>query len=80
MCGIFAYTGKNDCREMLVDGLRMLEYRGYDSAGIVAISDGGEVFCEKAVGRVSALASRVNAKIVEEGLKSSQNGFKPFST
>lgn len=32
MCGIFAYTGTTDCREKLVNGLRMLEYRGYDSA------------------------------------------------
>jgi glucosamine 6-phosphate synthetase-like amidotransferase/phosphosugar isomerase protein len=39
----------------------MLEYRGYDSAGIVALSDSSDIFLEKAVGRVSALASRVDA-------------------
>jgi len=62
MCGIFAYTGKNDCREMLVNGLRTLEYRGYDSAGIVGLTSDGAVFLEKAVGRVSALASKVETK------------------
>lgn len=62
MCGIFAYTGKKDCRESLVNGLRMLEYRGYDSAGIVAVSEDKKVFCEKATGRVSALASKVDGK------------------
>jgi len=46
---------------MLVNGLRLLEYRGYDSAGIVALSSGNDIFLEKAVGRVSALASRVDA-------------------
>ncbi len=59
MCGIFAYNGDTDCREKLVNGLRMLEYRGYDSAGIVGINEKNEVFLEKAVGRVSALASKV---------------------
>ncbi len=62
MCGIFAYTGTKDCREMLVNGLRMLEYRGYDSAGIMALSEESDIFLEKAVGRVSALASKVDEK------------------
>jgi glucosamine--fructose-6-phosphate aminotransferase (isomerizing) len=35
MCGIFAYSGDTDCREKLVNGLKILEYRGYDSAGLV---------------------------------------------
>ena len=62
MCGIFAYTGTTDCREKLVNGLRMLEYRGYDSAGIVGLSSENKIFLEKAVGRVSALASKVEAR------------------
>ena len=62
MCGIFAYNGKEDCRERLVNGLRMLEYRGYDSAGIAAINVEGDIFLEKAVGRVSALANKVEGK------------------
>ncbi len=62
MCGIFAYTGETDCREKLVNGLRLLEYRGYDSAGLVAINKEKEVFIEKAVGRVSVLANKVDMK------------------
>ena len=62
MCGIFAYNGDTDCREKLVNGLRMLEYRGYDSAGLVWVTQDGTVFVEKAVGRVSALANKVNNK------------------
>ena len=62
MCGIFAYSGTTDCREKLVNGLKVLEYRGYDSAGLVSISDNGEVFLEKAVGRVSQLANKVESR------------------
>lgn len=62
MCGIFAYVWDTDCREKLVNGLKMLEYRGYDSAGIVWLSSDKSVFLEKAVGRVSALAAKVDSK------------------
>jgi glucosamine 6-phosphate synthetase-like amidotransferase/phosphosugar isomerase protein len=40
----------------------VLEYRGYDSAGLVSIDNVGKVFLEKAVGRVSQLASKVDSK------------------
>ena len=70
MCGIFAYTGDTDCREKLVNGLRTLEYRGYDSAGLVGITSSSEVFVEKAVGRVSALASKVNDAMKQESNES----------
>jgi len=63
MCGIFAYVGETDCRNKLVNGLKMLEYRGYDSAGLVWLSKESEVFLEKAVGRVSALASKVESRV-----------------
>lgn len=61
MCGIFAYTGTKNALPLLVDGLKFLEYRGYDSAGLVGINANGEVFLEKAVGKVSNLANRVTA-------------------
>jgi glucosamine--fructose-6-phosphate aminotransferase (isomerizing) len=50
MCGIVGYTGPRQCGEILLDGLRRLEYRGYDSAGI-AILDGGEIVIRKSEGR-----------------------------
>ncbi len=40
MCGIVCYKGKNEAREIVVDGLEKLEYRGYDSAGLAVINDG----------------------------------------
>ncbi|MCH8518480.1 glutamine--fructose-6-phosphate transaminase (isomerizing) [Candidatus Gracilibacteria bacterium] len=72
MCGIFAYVGTEDCRKNLVEGLRMLEYRGYDSAGLICVGEEKEIFLEKAVGRVSALASKVDEKIEKE--KNEQSG------
>ncbi|MDP2091148.1 MAG: glutamine--fructose-6-phosphate transaminase (isomerizing) [Candidatus Gracilibacteria bacterium] len=59
MCGIFAYNGKNNSIPYLVDGLRNLEYRGYDSAGIVCVTDKGDVYLEKSVGKVSNLATKI---------------------
>ena len=40
MCGIVGYVGPKNAAPILVDGLRRLEYRGYDSAGVAVISDG----------------------------------------
>ena len=57
MCGIVAYIGRKPARELLIEGLRRLEYRGYDSAGI-AVLDGG-LTVVRAVGRVSALSDRL---------------------
>lgn len=59
MCWIFAYNGKKNAIPLLVEGLRTLEYRGYDSAGIAAVNEKKEIFLEKATGKVSNLASKV---------------------
>jgi len=40
MCGIIGYVGDRPCRDILFRGLRKLEYRGYDSAGISIVSEG----------------------------------------
>ena len=58
MCGIVGYTGPNSCVEILVDGLRRLEYRGYDSAG-VAIQAGGGIAVRKAQGKIACLTERI---------------------
>lgn len=55
MCGIFGYVGKKDVAPILIDGLRTLEYRGYDSAGIFIPGIG----CYKSVGDIDALVSVV---------------------
>jgi glucosamine--fructose-6-phosphate aminotransferase (isomerizing) len=54
MCGIVAYVGKKPCQSLLLEGLKRLEYRGYDSAGIAVIQSGKLNIC-KAVGRVANL-------------------------
>ena len=54
MCGIVGYVGKKPAREILLAGLKRLEYRGYDSAGY-ALQNGGELFVRKCEGRVSDL-------------------------
>ncbi len=58
MCGIFGYIGKKDPIKMVLDGLKRLEYRGYDSAGLAGVEDGKIVAC-KEVGKVSALEQEV---------------------
>ncbi len=57
MCGIVAYVGKNSARKILVDGLKRLEYRGYDSSGIAILNNGS--YLSKAVGKVAVLEERV---------------------
>ncbi len=63
MCGIFAYNGKNNTVPFLIEGLRNLEYRGYDSAGLFSINNSWEFTIEKAVGKVSNLATQVEKNI-----------------
>lgn len=59
MCGIVGYTGKKrDCVNILIDGLRRLEYRGYDSAGI-ALLDNDKIAAVKSVGKVKKLQDKI---------------------
>lgn len=60
MCGIVGYTGGKDCVNIIIDGLKKLEYRGYDSAGIAFEEDKG-IDILKAVGRVENLEKLVIA-------------------
>ena len=54
MCGIIGYVGTEECAPILLEGLRRLEYRGYDSAG-VAVHDGRELNVRRAAGKLTAL-------------------------
>ncbi len=60
MCGIVGYVGPRDAAPILLDGLRRLEYRGYDSAGIALITESGEVFIEKKAGKLTNLTDHLN--------------------
>ena len=51
MCGIVGYVGKEECTSILVNALRRLEYRGYDSAGI-AVFEGDKLYTVKAKGKI----------------------------
>src|SRR5213594_3369197 len=57
MCGIVAYVGRKLAQPLLIEGLKRLEYRGYDSAGIAVIDDQGDLHIRRAVGRISVLES-----------------------
>src|SRR5436189_4597466 len=61
MCGIVGYVGRSEAAPILLDGLRRLEYRGYDSAGI-AIVDGEHVQTRKCAGRIAALGKLLAKK------------------
>jgi glutamine---fructose-6-phosphate transaminase (isomerizing) len=54
MCGIVGYTGQKDCLGILVEGLKRLEYRGYDSAG-VALQSNGQLQIVKAAGKIRVM-------------------------
>ena len=60
MCGIVGYIGKAGAPKVLINGLRRLEYRGYDSAGL-AVMDGDRIAVAKAPGKVAALKERAVA-------------------
>src|SRR4051812_38654827 len=64
MCGIVGYVGDHAAQEILLAGLRSLEYRGYDSAGISLIAD-GEIESVRAVGNLDNLVAAVER--AEEG-------------
>jgi len=59
MCGIFGYTGKNPCISYIIKGLKMLEYRGYDSAGIATLNN-GNINIRKVVGKVELLENIID--------------------
>jgi glucosamine--fructose-6-phosphate aminotransferase (isomerizing) len=70
MCGIVGYVGPRRVRPLLFDGLKKLEYRGYDSAGI-SVLDGDRIDLVRAVGNLSHLRAAIDA---QEALEANGNG------
>jgi glucosamine--fructose-6-phosphate aminotransferase (isomerizing) len=62
MCGIVGYVGKKDAGPVVLEALKRLEYRGYDSAGIAVIQDGG-LAVEKAAGKIAVLEQRLDGRL-----------------
>lgn len=64
MCGIVGYVGKQEATSLLLDGLRRLEYRGYDSAGLAVLNEDG-IALRKKVGRIANLANLLGESPVD---------------
>ena len=60
MCGIVALVGSREAAPQLLEGLRQLEYRGYDSAGIATVDEGGRLTCLRAKGKLRNLSTCVD--------------------
>lgn len=67
MCGIVGYIGSKGAQDILVAGLKRLEYRGYDSAGIVTMNESGATLL-RAKGKVSELAQRVTTSLTKDSV------------
>jgi glucosamine--fructose-6-phosphate aminotransferase (isomerizing) len=63
MCGIVGYVGKQQALDFLIEGLRRLEYRGYDSSGVVTLDD-GQFAIAKSAGRIDDLAAKLKREPV----------------
>ena len=68
MCGIVGYTGPREAGPILLDGLRRLEYRGYDSAGIALVTQDGDLFVEKRAGKVAVLEDALGTRTPSAGV------------
>ncbi len=67
MCGIVGYTGSREASPILIGGLRRLEYRGYDSAGLALLGEDGDMQVYKAVGKVANLEDLIKDKNLSSG-------------
>lgn len=65
MCGIVGYIGEKQAFPILIEGLKKLEYRGYDSAGVALVKDQGELNVYKTTGKVANLETLVDGKDIE---------------
>ncbi len=59
MCGIVGYVGNKNAQDFLISGLKRLEYRGYDSAGIVTVAENGEATLLRAKGKIANLETKM---------------------
>lgn len=67
MCGIIGYVGTKEAEKVLISGLKKLEYRGYDSAGIAVITKDNSLKVIKSIGKIASLEEKVNKSKVQFG-------------
>jgi glutamine---fructose-6-phosphate transaminase (isomerizing) len=67
MCGIVGYVGSNSSQDVLLGGLRRLEYRGYDSAGIAVVDRPGDLVSAKKAGKLQALVDELASHPIADG-------------
>ena len=77
MCGITAFSGKEEALPFLLQGLSKLEYRGYDSAGI-AVFENGEISVCKAKGELKNLTEKMKKDVVAKDTKLKKVGYKNY--
>jgi glucosamine--fructose-6-phosphate aminotransferase (isomerizing) len=68
MCGIVGYVGFREATGLILEGLRRLEYRGYDSAGIATLDDSGGIHVRKAAGRLARLEALVRVDATDASI------------
>lgn len=68
MCGIVGYIGPRVAQEFLIEGLRRLEYRGYDSAGTATLNENYQFQILKSVGRINSLAAQIASHPCRSGI------------
>ncbi len=67
MCGIVGYVGSNSSQDVLLGGLRRLEYRGYDSAGIAVVDAASDLASAKKAGKLQALVDELESNPIADG-------------
>lgn len=66
MCGIVGYVGGRASIDVLMNGLKRLEYRGYDSAGVAVIAEDGSISTRKRAGKLAVLSDDIAAHPLPE--------------
>ena len=73
LCGIVGYVGGQRALDVVLEGLRRLEYRGYDSAGVAVVHD-GQLATEKKAGKLANLTEAVSGHTVADGIAAGTTG------
>ena len=80
MCGIVAYVGRQEAYPILIEGLKRLEYRGYDSAGVALLNEADQLNIYKAKGKVSDLEAFASSKNVSGHIGIAHTRWPPMAS